>query len=126
MTHVGLKPDSKAVVSPAVKTKAGILDGADCDPDQTKLFKSVCMRLQFLCLDRPGVAVSRKGVRRAMARPTLTAWEALERCARYLSGHRRLIWIWKQQCLQKYLKANTDANYAGCLSTRKSTTCVVV
>eukprot|EP00973_Karenia_brevis_P088229 12234426-Karenia_brevis.AAC.1 len=51
--QLGFRDSNKAVVSPGCKTQHGPLDGPDaCDP---KSFKSRCMRVAFVALDRPEI-----------------------------------------------------------------------
>ena len=67
-----------------------------------------------------------------MSRPTATSWELLKRIGRYLKGRPRLVWKYAWQSQQEVLDAHTgtppdgleahsDANWAGCRRTRKST-----
>ena len=89
-------------------------------------FGSTCMRIAFLAADRPDIAFTSKEAARAMATRTDTAVASLKRQVRYLSGARRLLWVYYRQRLPKRLIVYSDANYAGCVTTRKSTSCCAV
>jgi len=122
----GLQENSKSVVSPGAKDCRQVLEGPECDEPTSRLFKSVCMRLAYLASDRPDICFTSKEAARAMAKPTVAAWNSLKRQVRFLSGSRRLVWVWRQQSPQSFVLINSDADYAGCLTTRRSTTCVVL
>ena len=52
--------------------------------------------------------------------------EAVKRIGRYLLAHPRLIWHFRRQDMPRALDAVSDSDWAGCLSTRKSTSCTVL
>ena len=56
-----------------------------------------------------------------MANPTEGEWQRLKRLGRYLKGKPRLQQIYKGQHEQTILKVYSDADWAGCKVTRKST-----
>ena len=78
--------------TPGTKEKVGLLDGDEAPEAEARLYKSVTMRAQFLGHDRPDVQFQVKECARAMARPTISAMQLLKNIARYLKGHRRLVW----------------------------------
>jgi hypothetical protein len=86
-------------------------------------FRSQVMRGAFLSLDRPDIAYTIKELARAMSKPTVRDQAALKRLSRYLLGAKRLIWVypWKSVC--NVLTIETDSDFAGCQTTRKSTSC---
>ena len=55
-----------------------------------------------------------------MSRPTPKAWEMLKRVGRYLKGRPRLIWKYERQGEIDVLDIHSDANWAGCRESRKS------
>ena len=55
-----------------------------------------------------------------MSRPTPRAWELLERVGRYLKGRPRLVWKFDWQNPVDILDVHSDANWAGCRTSRKS------
>ena len=56
-----------------------------------------------------------------MSNPTVGAWKAVKRIGRYLKGRPRAIWRYGWQGEEEELDVYTDANWAGCKKTRKST-----
>ena len=84
------------------------------------------MRLSFLAEDRPDIKYTSKECARAMSSRTRTAYESLKRQARYLIGAKRCIWYFRRQPHTAELTCYTDANWAGCITTRKSTSCIVI
>ena len=55
-----------------------------------------------------------------MSRPTPKAWEMLKRVGRYLKGRPRLVWKYEWQGEIDVLDIHSDANWAGCRESRKS------
>ena len=56
-----------------------------------------------------------------MSTPTSGSWRRLVRIGRYLSGRLRIIWNFNLQEASSQFDTYTDANWAGCRRTRKST-----
>ena len=124
--QLGLTTKAKSVTSPGDRACANVLEGPVLSGQSNQMFGSVCMRTSFLAADRPDIGFTSKEAARAMANRTETALQSLKRQGRYLLGAPRLVWVFERQRLPKKLTIYTDANYAGCFTTRKSTTCVVV
>ena len=55
-----------------------------------------------------------------MSKPTRKAWEMLKRIGRYLKGRPRLVWRYDWQAEQDIIDVHSDANWAGCKRSRKS------
>ena len=62
-----------------------------------------------------------KEVCRLMSSPTERSWERLKRIGRYLKSKPRLVWTFQWQQAQTTLDVYSDANWAGCKRSRKST-----
>ncbi|CAK9064860.1 Retrovirus-related Pol polyprotein from transposon RE2 (Retro element 2) (AtRE2) [Includes: Protease RE2 [Durusdinium trenchii] len=97
-------------------------------PDETLLtgtditrYRSLTMRANYLSLDRPDIAYATKELARGTQTPTQGHYNGLKRLARYLGGHRRLVWSCAEQSEQNKLKMFSDSDDGGCLTTRKST-----
>jgi hypothetical protein len=120
-TAMGLRGGSKGVTTPGLKAAVSPLDGPELDAEQAAQYKSLAMRAVYLSLDRPDIQFSTKETARAMTRPTVSAWEALKRIARYLLMHPRLIWVYERQDPKKFVDGRCDSDWAGCKITRKST-----
>ena len=58
-----------------------------------------------------------------MAEPNEGAWSMLKRLVRQFAGHGRLVQVISEQRYVKAPRVDTDSHYAGCVLTRKSTTC---
>jgi hypothetical protein len=119
-TAMGLRSGSKGVSTPGLKAAVSPLDGPELDAEQAAQYKSLAMRAVYLSLDRPDIQFSTKETARAMTRPTVSAWEALKRIARYLLMHPRLIWVYERQDPKKFVDGRCDSDWAGCKITRKS------
>ena len=91
------------------------------DESQMKVFQSVAARLNYLSLDRPDLGFSVKELMRKMSAPLASDLVALKRCVRYLLSIPRLAYLYQWTPLSKELIIYADANWAGCLCTRKST-----
>ena len=57
---------------------------------------------------------------------THNAMEALKRIGRFLLANPRLIWHFRRQDMPRAMDAVSDSDWAGCLSTRKSSSCTVL
>ena len=55
-----------------------------------------------------------------MSRPRPRAWELLKRVGRCLKGRPRLVWKYDWQSRVDILDVHSDANWAGCRTSRKS------
>ena len=56
-----------------------------------------------------------------MSKPHLSDWESLKRLGRYLLGKTRVVTRYDYQSLPKTVDVTVDTDFAGCLTTRKST-----
>ena len=88
-----------------------------------KRYRGLAMRINYLALDRPDVAYSSKELARGMQSPNVGHWSGLKRIARYLLGCPRMVWRYDDQDECGTLTMYTDSDDAGCLRTRKSTSC---
>ena len=94
-----------------------------CDADHAALYKSVAARLNYMSPDRPDMQYDIKEICRRMADPTWRDLARLKRMGRYFIGRPRLIIKYKFQGAmgEHKVRVLSDANWAGCKSTRKST-----
>ena len=120
--QLGLTAKSKAVASPGVKDPTG-LRGEELDAERHAIFRSAAMRLAYLAQDRPELAFAAKEVARCMSGPDEAAWQALKRAVRFCMGHPRVIWEFVRQAPVQFLDVWSDSDFAGCLRTRRSTSC---
>ena len=84
------------------------------------------MRLAYLALDRPELQFPSKELARGMQQPTQFDMEQLKRAVRFLIGAPRLVQRFKLQQLPRRVVVFSDSDHAGCLKTRKSTSCTIV
>ena len=128
-SQLGVQPTSNGRATPADKgrfTKCHPLAGDELSGNESRLYKSACMRANFIALDRPDAQYVSKELARAMSKPSVFAMEHLKHLARYLLKHPRLVWRFVRQHLPTHVDAFADSNWAGCPVTRKSTTCCVL
>ena len=102
-------------------------------PHEASEFRGVAARANYLALDRMDVQFTAKEICRDMAEPRKPSWEKLKRLARYLVEYPRLVWRVKPKGRgiasdtaahggdDDVLRVASDSDWAGCLSTRRST-----
>ena len=94
--------------------------------DQHTPFRSMSMRANYLAEDRPDVNSLCKEIARLMSEPCEAGWQKLKRLGRYLIGVPRLVQRMERQSPPKRVLALSDSDHAGCLRTRRSTTCNIL
>ena len=83
------------------------------------------MRLSYLALDRADLGEPLKCLARSMAKPTPGSLRDLKKVARYLLDTKHLaLHLWRQT-FPKRISTYVDSDFAGCRSTRRSTTGMV-
>ena len=92
------------------------------DPARASLYRGLAARLNYLATDRADIAFAVKEVARSMSAPTKGSWEQLKRLGRYLIGRPRAVMHFKWQAIPQTMKTYSDADWAGCKESRKSTT----
>jgi hypothetical protein len=125
LAQLKLKPGegSKSVTSPGIKRTAEELERSeDLGPAEASLFRSVCMRINYLAMDRIDLLFAAKEAARWMSRPTQTALEMVKRIGRYLMRRPRVVQQFVQQTEPSVLTVACDSDHAGCVLTRRSTT----
>ena len=111
--RVGVKA---AKAQERLKHTGGIL----ASEDATR-FRAMAARANYLALDRPDIAYATKELCRCFATPSVEAFNALKHLGRYLLGAPRLVWKFFHQKPCSSLRVMVDTDFAGCLSTRRST-----
>ena len=115
--------DAKAVST--LGTKEEGRTKTDCEErleeDQASQYRAIIARCNYIFLDRPDLSLAAKELARRMAKPTKGDWSKLKRLGRYLVSKPRVQQVYQWQGTQKILKSYTDADWAGCRETRKST-----
>ena len=114
--------ESKAAVSPGVReTEQSAEDGEKLGASDTRWFRGLVAKLNFVAQDRPDIQYATKEVCREMSAPTVGGIRRLKRLARYLRGAPRMRLWYKRQKEQIVVTAVVDADYGGCVETRRST-----
>ena len=118
--------NTKPLGSPGVKVSITPELERELDEGAAAEYRSPCMRLGYLALDRPEVQFAAKECARGMAKPTVRHLQMLKRCARFLKGLPRAVWRFGRQRKSKYIDVYSDTDWAGCPVSRRSTSAVVV
>ena len=89
-------------------------------------FRSQVMRAAHYGVDRPEIQYATKELAKEMAKPKRSSLQRLKRLGRYLLGVPRvaLLFAWRQK-LDDVLVVEVDADFAGCLTSRKSSSGLV-
>jgi len=125
LAQLKLAPDkgSKAVTSPGIKrTAEELTESPTLDAGDTVLFRSVCMRINYLAMDRVDLLFAAKEAARWMSKPTQIAMEMVKRIGRYLMRRPRLVQQFVQQVEPGFVRVACESDHAGCVRTRRSTT----
>jgi len=109
-------PDLAEESDDALEEESPLLEG-----DQLSLYQSLAARLNYFSLDRPDLLFPVKELMRKMAAPRVSDLTALKRVARYLRTAPRMVVSYPWEELSATVTAYIDANFAGCLRSRKST-----
>ena len=133
LRHAELIVEQRGLQSAKAVTTAGVDATIECaawseEPDGEELpaaeatrYRAIGARCNYLQPDRPDIQYAVKEVCRLMSRPTAQAWEMLKRIGRYLKGRPRLVWLFNWQAPVAVIDVTSDANWAGCRRSRKST-----
>ena len=97
------------------------------EKDATR-YRVVIARCNYLAPDRPDISYAVKELARAMSKPTEGDMQRLKGLGRYLKQKPRLQQWYEWQDAQRQIITYSDADWAGCKLTRKSTTggCVML
>ena len=84
-------------------------------------YRGVIARCNYMAADRPDCVFAIKEGCREMSKPTTGSLRRLRRIGKYLKQNPRLIWKYDMQEYIDELTVQTDADWAGCRRSRKST-----
>ena len=90
-------------------------------PEEATMFRALSARANYLAQDRPDIAFSTKELCRGFAVPTRDSYAKLKRVCRYLIGLPRLVYLYDWQDNPQTVDVYTDTDFAGCRTTRRST-----
>ena len=116
--------EAKPVATPGTKDEGITKDGMDkpLDDEQASQYRALVARCNYLAPDRPDIAYSVKELARKMSNLESGDWMKLKRLGRYLKGRPRLQQTFQWQEAQGVIRTYSDADWAGCKQTRRSTT----
>ena len=100
--------------------------GDELDEERRRIYRSAAMRLAYLGQDRPEIAYAAKEIARSMQTPDEAAWTALKRAVRFCMGFQRIVWHFVKQPPISFVDVWSDSDHAGCLRTRRSTSCAAL
>ena len=89
--------------------------------DLATLFRAITARANYVALDRSDVQFAVKELCRKMSAPTAGDLKKLKRLGRYFLGKPRAVALYPWQATRAVQDVFTDANWAGCKASRKST-----
>ena len=102
------------------------LESPPLDREGVRLYRSVAMRIAYLGQDRADVQEVAKCLSRRMQNPTQADLVELKRTVRYLLKFPRAVLVSKEQELPKELNGWVDADLAGDLVSRRSSSGLVL
>ena len=112
--------------------KATFADSEPLTPDQHKVYRRVVGKLQWLSFTRPDISYPTNELARGLHQPTEADWKKAKHLVRYLRGTSNYTQQLRPTTTLNTSKAvldmdiHVDADWAGCPSTRKSTTGFVI
>ena len=122
---LGLQMTSKSLSTPGIKQPKSA-DTTLLDDKDREIYRSNVMRLAYLAQDRIELPFSSKELARNMQAPTRFDMEQLKRAVRFLIGTPRLVQRFAMQSVPEKVTSYSDTDHAGCLKTRKSTSCTMI
>ena len=124
---VGLLPGaSNAVPTPMVKELGLDSEEAILDSEGQSKYRSGVGLGLYLAADRMDAQYTIKELSRRLNKATQSDWEALKRLARYLSGTSNYCLHYNGAWDSASLSGYSDANWATCRETRRSTSGIVI
>ncbi|CAK0830057.1 unnamed protein product [Prorocentrum cordatum] len=125
--QLGMDPrTTKSLSTPGLSQKLTPEVERELNEHEAAEYRSACMRLGYLALDRPEVQFAAKECARGMQKPTERHLRLLKRAGRFLIGAPRAIWKWGRQRAPTVMDIYSDTGWAGCPITRRSTSSVVI
>ena len=113
--------NSKGVVTPGDENLCKSENDAQLEGWQVQKFRSLAARANYLSADRPDIQYRVKELCRDMSAPTSVSWVKLKRVGKFLVHRPRLVWNYQWEAEANEMDGYSDSNWAGCKSTRKST-----
>ena len=89
--------------------------------DEASNYRGLAARVNYLSLGRPDLQFAAKTASKYMAEPKVCDWAKIKRIARYLVDATRAVQMFVWQRKPKHVTIYVDSAWAGCKSSRKST-----
>ena len=125
VNQLGLNKSSKSVGTPGIPAAAPRSENDEenplLPPTEASAYRGLAARANFLSLDRFDLQYASKELSRYMAKPRVGDWELLVRFGRYLLRRPRATLFYGWQSMPTELVAFSDTDWAGCKSSRRST-----
>ena len=123
MKGMGIKDGDKSVNTPGYSrpAKERRESERELDKHEATQYRGLVARANYLAQDRSDIKFAVKELSRWMSAPRQGDWVGLKRLARYLAGCPRAVSVFKRQRRDKFLVGWSDSDWAGCTTTRKST-----
>ena len=90
-------------------------------PAMATQYRGLTARANYMAQDRAEIQYAVKELCRTMSAPNNDSWSKLQRLAKYLAGRPRAVSLYSWQCATDVVDVYSDANWAGCKTSRKST-----
>ena len=117
--ELGLTSASKPVNTPS--QKAARQADAQLSQEESTMYRALVARANYLAQDRADICFAVKELCKTMSKPCRSDWDALKRLGRYLIGKTRLVVRYDYQSMPENIDVIVDTDFAGCPTTRKST-----
>ena len=116
--------EAKPLTTPGTKEEGTTKEDSEekLGSEEASQYRALVARCNYLCPDRPDIAYSVKELARSMSSPSRGNWQQLKRLGRYRKGKPRIQQVFEWQTMPTMIRTYSDADWAGCKATRKSTT----
>ena len=121
--------EAKTAPTPSVSSSlSSSLDSQPLPPHLHALYRTLVGRLLYISSDRIDLQFTAKHLARSLHCPTFTELTQLKRCFRYISGRPTLPCAINCSRRPTVLKVYSDADWASCRKTRRSTSggCIAI
>ena len=124
LLHQSQLDAAKAVTSPGTREEQSTSHetiSEDMKPEEASRYRMLVARLDYLASDRPDIQYAVKEASKTMAKPQMHHWSLLKRAGKYLIDAPRVIQRFKWQRVMNTVSGDSDFDWAGDQTIRKST-----
>ena len=121
--ELGLEAESKGTDAASARDEGKEDDGNVLDKMDATKFRALAARANYLAQDRFDLQYAAKEACRCMASPTVGGMKKIKRIARYVLQHPEAVWKYRREVGvdDAVIDVYSDSDWAGCTSTRRST-----